>query len=141
MWRPISWPTAWCFRYVKPARAFAAPPRRRLPWSCRCTEEASGAGETALPHPAAKEEFAAHRFNNASDVMKILYLSPAPLPPPTHPGGACTHIREVVRALERRGHQVRRVAGPGAAGEALLAPAPPAFRRVVPPPLRNLRRE
>src|SRR5947209_9677091 len=73
--------------------------------------------------------------------MRILYLSAAPLPSPDHPGGACTHIREVVRALEQRGHPVRLVAGTGAAKEALLTPAPPRLRRLVPSTLRNLRRE
>jgi glycosyltransferase involved in cell wall biosynthesis len=73
--------------------------------------------------------------------MRILYLSAAPLPPPSHPGGACTHIREVVRALEQRGHQVRLVAGTGAGKQALLTPAPPRLRRLVPATVRNLRRE
>ena len=73
--------------------------------------------------------------------MRILYLSSSPYLPMRGTGGWCTHIREVVRAMRARGHEVRAVTGEDALSAVLTAGHAPALRWVVPRPLRQLRRE
>src|SRR5207247_8187963 len=73
--------------------------------------------------------------------MRILYLSSSPFLATRHAAGWGTHMREVVRALEARGHPVRVVAGEGRVTDLLTTPAPGALRRSVRRPGRDLRRE
>jgi glycosyltransferase involved in cell wall biosynthesis len=73
--------------------------------------------------------------------MRILYLSPSPFLATRHAAGWGTHMREVVRAIEGRGQTVRVVTGEGPVTDLLTTPAPGVVRRIVPRPLRNLRRE
>jgi glycosyltransferase involved in cell wall biosynthesis len=76
-----------------------------------------------------------------NQLMRILYLSPSPFLAVRHAAGWGTHMREVVRALEAQGHALRVVTGEGPVTEMLTTPAPGMVRRVVPRPLKNLRRE
>jgi glycosyltransferase involved in cell wall biosynthesis len=73
--------------------------------------------------------------------MRILYLSSSPFLATRHAAGWGTHMREVVGALEARGHPVRVVTGEGPMTDLLTTPAQRALRRIVPRAARNLRRE
>src|SRR5947209_20613912 len=73
--------------------------------------------------------------------MRILSLSSSPFLTTRHAAGWGTHMREVIRAMEARGHTVKLLTGEAPAAAALTTAAPRARRRVIPGPIRHLRRD
>src|SRR5690242_20366755 len=73
--------------------------------------------------------------------MRILYLSSSPFLSTRHAAGWGTHMREVVGAMQARGHTVQVMTGEGPTAATLTTAAPRALRRAIPAPVRHLRRE